>query len=76
MKILIQKNINIDGLGEPFNNYSLITLTFETLSIFSWYFHYLLKGSLSLALIMCQITRKPGPYATAICWWAQAVFGR
>ena len=22
---------------------------------------------------MCQITRKPGPYATAICWWAQAV---
>lgn len=34
MKILIQKNIKTDGLGEPFNNYCFITLTSETLSIF------------------------------------------
>lgn len=26
-----------------------------------------------LALSVCQITHKPGPYATAIYWWAQAV---
>lgn len=34
MKILIQKNIKTDGLGELFNNYCFITLTSETLSIF------------------------------------------
>lgn len=73
IKILIQKYQNWWFVGNHLTIIPLSLWVLKPYQFFSWYFHYSLKGSLSLALIMCQITRKPGPYVTAICWWAQAV---